>query len=385
MSSGADAPVSDTRFLSRLQGFVGQLRLHGVPVGTGATVDLGAALRVLPLLERPSVRTACRVTLAKSPAEVRTVEEIFDAYWDGAAPPPISPPPDGRAAARSWERRTGMPSPLPRRRLPDREESSETMEGRYSRAAPASDHGISARPAEELRKLGHAARRFRRHVATLPGRRWEHAPEGGVDLRRTVRRGMRTGGEWVELVRRRRAPRRADLVVLWDVSGSMREHSSDLFALLHALARAIPRTRIYAFGHEIEEVSMLFHGLPYPRALPDLEVRLPRAGGGTQIAHCLAEFRRHWGGLVRPSTTVVIASDGWDLGEPEALAREVGRLRRAARRLVWVNPYAAERDFVPETAALKLVLPWLDLLTSPARFPLPYRGRSGTTVRPSPR
>jgi len=230
-------------------------------------------------------------------------------------------------------------------------------------------HPLEPLPAVELRRLRAGARRFRRSVATLPGRHWKRSATGPIDLRRTARRGLRTGGEWVELTRRERAPRRADLVVLWDVSGSMREHTSRLFALVHALHRVIRRSRVFAFGHNIEEVSALFQGQPYLRALPEVDARLAGAGGGTQIAYCVGEFRRHWGAILRPTTTVVIVSDGWDLGDPTGLARELERLQREARRVVWVNPYAADRGFVPATAALKAALPFLDLLTSPGNFP----------------
>jgi len=193
---------------------------------------------------------------------------------------------------------------------------------------------------------------------------------------------LRTGGEWVELSHRDRTARRADLVVLWDVSGSMREHTGPLFALVHTLHRVIRRTRVFAFGHEIEEVSGLFQGQSYARALPELTGRLAGTGGGTQIAHCLGEFRRHWGAVLRSSTTVVIVSDGWDLGETEVLGSELERLRHQTAQVVWVNPYAAEKGFVPATAALKVALPFLDLLASPADFPRPHaprhlgRGRS---------
>jgi hypothetical protein len=201
-----------------------------------------------------------------------------------------------------------------------------------------------------------------------------------VDFRRTAGRSARTGGEWIELFRRDRAARRADLVVLWDVSGSMREHTSALFALVHSLHRVIRRTRVFAFGHAIEEVTGLFEGQPYARALPELSGRLAGTGGGTQIARCLTEFYRHWGALLRPTTTVLIVSDGWDLGDVSRLRRELERIRGSVARLAWVNPYAAEKGFTPSTAALRTALPFLDLFASPVDFPQPH-GKLGAIAR----
>jgi uncharacterized protein len=367
------------RILDRVQGFLDRLRDEGVRVGVAAGVDLGRALATVPALDRDAFREACRVTLAKSLADLEKIDRVFDEYWSAFGAVPVPPPSELGKVPRGTERRGASGAPPPRARPPREELLRETIEGRYSPRAPAMGHPLFPLPAVELRRFRAGARRFRRSVATLPGRHWQRSPAGPIDLRRTARRGLRTGGEWVELTRRERAPRRADLVVLWDVSGSMREHTSELFALVHALHRTIRRSRVFAFGHDIEDVSSLFQGQPYVRALPEIAAVLSVAGGGTQIAHCVAEFRRHWGAVVRATTTVVIVSDGWDLGETGGLARELERLKREARRVVWVNPYAAERGFAPATAALKAALPFVDLLASPRDFPRAHGARRPPT------
>jgi uncharacterized protein len=367
------------RILERMQGFLDRLREEGVRVGLGAGVDLGRAVTCVPALDRDAFREACRVTLAKSLADLGTIDRVFDEYWSAFGGIPVPPPSEPGKTRRGAEQRGAPGARPPRARPPQEELRRETIEGRYSPRAPAMGHPLFPVSAAELRRFRAGARRFRRAVATLPGRHWQRSPYGPIDLRRTARRGLRTAGEWVELTRRERAPRRADLVVLWDVSGSMREHTSELFALVYALHRLIRRSRVFAFGHDIEDVSSLFQGQPYLRALPEIASRLSGAGGGTQIAHCVGEFRRHWGAVVRPTTTVVIVSDGWDLGETGALATELERLRREARRVVWVNPYAAERGFAPATAALKAALPFVDLLTSPRDFPRAHGGRRPST------
>jgi uncharacterized protein len=373
MTDGSAPFPAGQRILGRLQGFLRRLRQEGVRAGSAAGVDLGRAMQVLPALDRESFREACRVTLAKSPGDLSRVDRVFDEYWSSLGPAPVPPPSEEGKRTVPRDRRGATGTPPPRSRPPLEEAVRETIEGRYSPKAPSLGHPLALVPPDRLRRYRAGARRFRRVAATLPGRRWERAPRGSIDLRRTARSGLRTAGEWVELVTRDRGLRRSDLLVLWDVSGSMREHTGELFALVHVLQRAVRRTRVFAFGHEIEEISAMFRGQPYERALPDLGERLFGAGGGTQIAHCLAEFRRHWGAVARPTTTVLIVSDGWDLGETPELAWELEGLRREVRRIVWVNPYAADPGFRPETAALRAALPYLDLLTSPSIFPRPYR------------
>jgi uncharacterized protein len=367
----------DRRLRGRLEGFLERLREEGLRTGVAAGVDLNRALALLPLLDRDAFREACRATLGKSPSDLVVVDRVFEEFFGvpGLPVPPASE--DGKVPhGRARFGRTPSGSQNPRA---SSEELEEELQGRYSPVAPPVAAVRGRLGVERLRRFRSGARRFRRSVATLPGRRWRAHPVGAVDLRRTARASLRSGGELVELARRSRSHRRAHLVILWDVSGSMREHTTDLFGLVYALHRVVRRTRVFAFGHDIVEVTTLLAGRSYERALPLLSERLRPTGGGTQIARCLAEFRRHHGSELRSSSTLVILSDGWDLGAPEELASELRRLRGQSHQLVWVNPYASHAGFRPATAALRAAGPFVDLLASPEDFPRAH-GPSGLSV-----
>jgi uncharacterized protein len=380
MSSGPPPSVLGRRLATRVQGFLERLREEGLRGGVAAGVDLSRALNALPVLDRDAVREACRATVAKSPTELAIVDRVFEEYFRVLAPPTTPASEEGKLP-RGRDREGRTPSG-PKDATPDHEEVEEEREGRYSPTAPPTIVSRAPLASDRLRHYRSGARRFRRSVATLPGRRWRAHPVGSVDLRRTARSGLRSGGEFVELARRSRSPRRADLVILWDVSGSMREHTTNLFGLVYALHRVVRRTRVFAFGHDLVEVTSLLAGRSYERALPLLSDRLRPSGGGTQIAHCLGEFRRHHGSELRRASTLLIVSDGWDLGEPNELADELRRLRGQAHQLVWVNPYAAQAGFRPATAALRTAMPYIDLLASPEDFPLPHGPSTRTLVIP---
>ena len=76
-----------------------------------------------------------------------------------------------------------------------------------------------------------------------------------------------------------------------------------------------------------------------PCALRQAGERVPDWSGGTRLGECLRRFNDEWGvrGMARNSI-VVILSDGWDRGDPEALAEQMRRLRRITYRTIWVNP-----------------------------------------------
>jgi uncharacterized protein with von Willebrand factor type A (vWA) domain len=148
----------------------------------------------------------------------------------------------------------------------------------------------------------------------------------------------------------------------------MREHDRTLFALAHALRRVSRQCRVFAFGSRLADLTPRLEGQPYARAGRAVASSLPSTGGGTRIGPCLREFRLRFGSAVTPRSTVVLLSDGWDLGDSAQLGRELSWLRRRAHRLVWVNPYARSTDFRPETAGMKAALPHVDLLLAPEDF-----------------
>lgn len=362
------------RFVERIAGFIVFLRRRGLSVGVGAELDLGHAVRALPILDSELFREACRATLAKSPADVVLVDEAFDAYWSGVGrgsaaanapeetPVPRNPSADGRPTDRSIPVALGRGYESPR----------PLAVGLYSPDAPSPGHPLGLLDRADILALRAAARRFRRTVARLPGRRTERSRRGPIDFPATTRASLRHGGEWVAFRRHRRKRLRADLLVLWDVSGSMREHDGDLFALVYALHRASPRSRVFAFSTDLREITPGLRGLAYPRAAAAVLPSLGSAGGGTRIGSCLREFDRRYGLVVRPETAVVVVSDGWDRDEADLLGAELRRLRRRAHRIVWVSPYAAKEGFEPRTSGLLAALPHIDFLLAPDDF----RGRS---------
>ena len=369
----------DVSLRVRLAGFLRYLRARGFRVGVGAEVDLARATESISLLDRSAFRDATVATLAKSPEDVRTVIAAFDRFWSRVGGAPEVPWTGAESAALAPRRRARPPS--------DRSSSGAEADapppvviplGAYSASAPSSPHPIAPLAERDVRSLRRGARRFRREMATYPGRRHAPSHRGSVDLRDTVRHSLRHGGEWVEL--RRRSPRlaRTELVILWDVSGSMREHESRFFALVHALESTSRRARVFAFSTRLREITDDVRRFGYRRAGEAVARRIERADGGTRIGRSLREFSERFGSAVGPGSTVVVLSDGWDLGESEWVGEELERLRRRAHRVVWVTPYTRVPGFQARVGALRSALDQIDRLLGPedfeSRWPLrPFR------------
>jgi uncharacterized protein with von Willebrand factor type A (vWA) domain len=218
---------------------------------------------------------------------------------------------------------------------------------------------------EELRALAPLLHRLLTAIPTRLSRRRHQSPRGDLlDLRATLRRSTRSGGDPSRVLRRsrRRKPRR--LVAMLDISGSMEPYARAYLNLLWGAA-AKADAEVFAFGTRLTRLTV-----PLRLGGPELALRLavaavPDWAGGTRIGHALRLFMNEYGrrGMAHGSV-VIIVSDGWERDDPEVLRTQMRSLARRAHRVVWVNPRAAAPGFVPETIGMTAALPFVDALVS---------------------
>jgi len=200
---------------------------------------------------------------------------------------------------------------------------------------------------------------LRRTRRAVPARR------GAPDLRRTLRRALRTGGDALQpsFRRRRRRPRR--LVLLLDVSGSMEAYARALVVLAYALLRRDSAWEAFCFGTRLTRLTPALACHDPQEALAAAAGRATDWGGGTRIGESLKTFLdRHGQGRLARGAVVVICSDGLDVGDPELLERQMERLHLVAHRVVWLNPLKSHSEFRPLARGMQAALPHVDLFAS---------------------
>ena len=174
---------------------------------------------------------------------------------------------------------------------------------------------------------------------------------------------MASGGtpfhlEWKD--RRRVRPR---LVLLIDVSRSMVLYSFFYLRLARALSAELSDVYSFIFHTKVTAVSQSLHDPDPWRAQERLHLVAQGWAGGTRIGESLAQFNReHAARIVHSRTAVIILSDGYDTGEPEALSAALAQLGRRARRIVWLNPLSNQPGYEPISQGMQAALPHLDLL-----------------------
>ena len=200
-----------------------------------------------------------------------------------------------------------------------------------------------------------AARRLTRR--TVPARRGRH-----LDLRRTVRRALATGGETVRWARRTRKIKPRPLVLICDVSGSMERYTRLLLQFLHTVSHGTgAHVETFVFATRLTRITTSLKRRRIEDALARVADEVADWSGGTRTGDALAAFNRYWGRRVLGRGAVVmIISDGWDRGDVDQLSREMARLRRTSYRLIWLNPLLGSPNYRPLTRGMQAALPHID-------------------------
>jgi uncharacterized protein len=196
-------------------------------------------------------------------------------------------------------------------------------------------------------------RSSRRHRPAARGSRF--------DLRRTLRRSLRTEGEPLRRAWTTKRTRRRPLVLLLDVSGSMAPYARPLVQFAHAVVRAGGRAEVFSFGTRLTRISRSLRAPDPAGALAAVGNAVGDWEGGTRIGDSLGELLDEWSsrsGL--RGAVVVLCSDGLERGDPDLLRRHMARLGRLAYRVIWVNPLKGSPHYEPLARGMAASLPYID-------------------------
>ncbi len=364
VTSNSSAPPAQ-RLLTHLAGFARALRRVGLPVSPEKLVNAVLALEAVGIARRGDLYWALHAVFVNRPDQREFFDQVFFLYWrspgslEGGAGD-TSPKGDG------WK-------PISRRvaeaLLQDSGQGSEqAVESEFdARMTWSSRERLKSRDFEEmsgdeLAEAQAAVRLMAPPVKPVPGRRFQMHPGGTrIDMRRTLRASMRTGPDTIPLVRRRQRARPPSFVVLCDISGSMSTYSRVFLHFAHALGQRYRRVSTFLFATRLTNVSRCLLDRDVDRALSAAGRLAQDWEGGTRIGQCLHEFNRDWSRRVLAQVpTVLLVSDGLDRDAGEGLTREIERLHKSCRRLIWLNPLLRYDKFQPLAAGIKAILPHVD-------------------------
>ncbi len=331
------------------------LRRAGLPIGTGRLRTFVEATTWTP----QQLYWAGRVTLVGRRDDLAVYDRVFrELFGFEIHDFPGKPPPDMHLTGTVTEQDLSLSDTLPEMDVPEDIKMASRIERLRRRSFAKLD-------VTELAELSRAINRLRLVAPVRRTRRRVGSRRGDLDLRRTVRRALRTGGDPVTLYRRTRRERPRRVVLLLDISGSMSSFSRALLIFAHAALLADQRWEAFTFGTRLTRLTGVLRQAKPDEALARAAAEARDWDGGTRIGDAIREMLARYGkGDAIRGAVVVICSDGLDIGEPELLAAQMARLHRLAYRIVWLNPLQENPDYEPLARGMAAALPYVDLFAS---------------------
>lgn len=348
-------------------GFARALRAAGLPVGPGSVIDAMNALQVIDIGNRADVYTTLEAIFVKRHEHVLIFRQAFELFFRAAeewkhmldsVPLPDhakkKPPPASRRVQEA------MAQPAMREEMPQAQEQELRLSVSDQEILQKKD--FAQMSAAEIVQVLRAIAKMNLPQAELVTRRHRPDPRGlRLDMRRTIRRSLRTSGEIIDIRKLGRIEKPAPIVALLDISGSMSEYTRLFLHFLHAITDHRKRVSVFLFGTRLTNVTRALRAKDPDEALANCSKAVEDWAGGTRIATSLHSFNKLWARRVLGQGAIVLLiSDGLEREADDKLAFEMDRLHRSCRRLIWLNPLLRYSGFEAKAQGIKMMLPHVD-------------------------
>ena len=369
MTYGEGSPMQGYRqgeILSHVLLFARRLKKKGLKITPGRVMDAVRSLEVIDLSRRQDFSSALRANLVSSREDVAVFDELLEQFFSPKPELPLDleAPAGEEVVADEETEEEDLRSTSQQWELSPAEEGGEEerLPSGYSPKEALMVKEFGQFPPEDQKALGRELLRLLSQIASRVSRRRKPSSKGReIHFPRTMRKAVRYGGEILELVRRRRKIKPMKVIVICDVSGSMDASTRFILQFFFGLQKIFPRSETLVFSTRLTRITDILRHYRWGEALTAMGKRVQDWSGGTQIGQCLHLFNERYARtLAAQSAVVILISDGWDRGEPELLDVEMKRIKRKARRVIWMNPLLGSPEYRPLCQGMRTALPYVD-------------------------
>ena len=338
------------------------LRQKGFTVGVEEEAITLQALQFIDYTDPSIFRMTIKATLCRTKTQVEEFDSLFNNYWKhlnkavdtkikddkSKKPKPVSQQSPFKSL-KTW---------LHGNRNDETEETAT-----YSIQESLSQKDFSSVPGDELDELMKIIKALAKRLAAKKNRRYKFSHKIKMpDLRQTLRKNLRRGGELLELAYRKPKRNRVKLVLLCDTSKSMELYTAFLLQFMYAFQQVYGRMETFTFGTSLKRITTFLKENNFREALHLLEAENNDWAGGTRIGESLDSFIKIYSKkLLDSKTIVIILSDGWDKGNMELLKKSMGAIRARSKKIIWLNPLAGYRSYRPDVVGMQTAMPFIDV------------------------
>lgn len=369
---GQGAPSG--RLALNIMHFARVLREAGLPVGPGHVIDALDAAQAGALRSRQDFYWTLHAVFVKRREHKEIFDQAFHVFWKKPKMleqlmqlmfQQITRPADEKAKQAGFRRLAeAMFDKVESQSRREEQPGSLDFDATFSHSAleVLRKKDFEQMTVAEQAQAKQAIARLNVHRLEIPTRRFRPSHAGArIDLRRTLKGSLRAGGHLIDLARRERQWREPPLVVLCDISGSCSNYSRMFLHFLHGLMNDRERVSVFLFGTRLTNISRELKRRDVDEAMARVSSAVKDWSGGTRIGSALREFNYKWARRVlTQGAHVLIMTDGLDREDVGLLAAEMARLRRSARRIVWLNPLLRYEGFEARAAGIRAMMPYID-------------------------
>jgi uncharacterized protein with von Willebrand factor type A (vWA) domain len=357
--------------VARIMEFLALLRRQGFGIGVREGLDALRIAERYTMIERERLRWALRSLLSSNAEEWKRFDELFEAYWlpesrkTSQVQPATVPKQSGLGEGGGAGDHIAGADRTHAGEGGDAAEEGTRGGASWQESTGQTDFRLLNDP-REVRAIEDLAERLARRMRRRVQRRQRLARYGRrINLRRTIRASLRYGGTPLDLAYQRRLRVLPRLILLLDVSRSMSLYSYFFLRFARGMLGAFRDAHAFIYHTRLIPVSDVLRERNADKVKEKLGVIALGWAGGTRIGESVQVFNQHYASkLLNSRSIVVVMSDGFDTGPATLLSEQLTRIRRRARKIVWLNPLLGREGYEPLAAGMQAALPLIDVFAS---------------------
>ncbi len=342
------------------------LRGHAFTVGVQEEALALEALGVISFEEKDNFKDALRTVLVKNVQNLQKFDRLFDDYWkelEKAIDSKIKDSEEAKLRKQTQQEATfnNLKSWINGKKSEEEQEIAS-----YSVGESLTEKDFSTIPDDELEEVMQIIKEISKSLAISTNRRHLKTNKHKLfDLRNTIRKNLKTGGELIHILHKKPKKNRLKLVMLCDVSKSMDLYSAFLIQFIFAFQSVYRQIETFVFSNSLQRITHDLKNKTFQESMRELSHHVVGWSGGTQIGLSLQQFTDDFSmQLLDKQTIVLILSDGWDVGNVEILKESMQTIQQKSRKVIWLNPLAGNPKFSPNVQGMAAAMPFIDVFAS---------------------
>lgn len=324
------------------------------------------ALSFINFENKDNFKDALKTTLVKNVQNFQKFDRLFDDYWKELEKSVDSKIKDSEEKKQKRQSQADATFNNLKSWMNGKKSDEQQELSAYSIGENLTEKDFSTLPKEDLEEVMQIIKEMSKSLAINTNRRHFHAfKRKQFDLRNTIRKNLKRGGELIEIAYKKPKKNRLKLVMLCDVSKSMDLYSAFLVQFIYAFQSVYRNIETFVFSNSIHRITNELKNKTFDEAMKELSQQVIGWSGGTQIGLSFLDFNDNFSTqLLDKQTIVLILSDGWDTGETEILKDGMHNIHQKSRKVIWLNPLAGNPNYTPTVQGMSAAMPFIDIFAS---------------------